>query len=617
MDESDRVLVEASRAGDVSAFAELVRRHQGAVAACAFAVTRRPDLSEDVTQEALLLAWQKLDELRAPGQFRSWVTGIARNVAKRALSKRAFEAELATEAVATDAAGPDGAALGAEQLAILSEALKQLSASDLEILASFYGEAGSIKAVAGELGLSPQAAQKRISRARQGLTSEVGNLLSGATRGRRSAAAVAAAVIASLSLSTAAQAGPDSSIAPASPTQGALSMTALKFILPTIVVSSAVVYAVAAREQTETMSAPSLEAASASPATVSSDSKSLATPPSLPKAKDPTHAKGRWTAPAAYQLTEIDETFVAINLRGGRSGLYRFEEPTEPPPPIVRTIRGYVRSASGMPLENAVLISDHSLRQFGDSMSGGAGATTDASGSFDLGLRHDEETQIIAFHPKGWSAPTRIAAGSDDLVVNFDVETPGRLRGRVQRAGEAVEATVRIARRGSKLRLSMTSTLDGTFDFAPLPPGDYEVTIGLAQDIAGGASRHEERVVTVESGKLFELNVELPVGTLVVAEPKARTTEDYAVSYTLIPGHHEPKAPKADSVFQLGKDYEGAKNTLYGGSDKANPMQFHDTAPGEYTLCAQVITIPPRRSHSFECRQLKVSTEPIVETFEF
>lgn len=76
---SDMSLVRRSRAGDPSAFAELVRRHAGSVVALIRFHVKDPYAAEDLFQEALLQAWKGLPLLRSPDRFRAWLLQVARN----------------------------------------------------------------------------------------------------------------------------------------------------------------------------------------------------------------------------------------------------------------------------------------------------------------------------------------------------------------------------------------------------------------------------------------------------------------------------------------------------------------------------------------------------------
>ena len=76
--------------GDVDAFAALVRRHQAAMVAVAFAITCDRDQALDLTQEAFVKAWQRIREVRDPARLGAWLCGVVRFLARdqRRLDRR-------------------------------------------------------------------------------------------------------------------------------------------------------------------------------------------------------------------------------------------------------------------------------------------------------------------------------------------------------------------------------------------------------------------------------------------------------------------------------------------------------------------------------------------------
>lgn len=79
LDEND--LVERSRNGDVPAFEQLVRTHQGMAIRVAYLVVRDHAEAEDVTQEAFVKAHGALGRFRSGSPFRPWLLRIVRNEA--------------------------------------------------------------------------------------------------------------------------------------------------------------------------------------------------------------------------------------------------------------------------------------------------------------------------------------------------------------------------------------------------------------------------------------------------------------------------------------------------------------------------------------------------------
>ena len=78
---SDAALWQLVCGDDRRAFAELVGRHQSAVAAVAYSACGDLTLSEDIAQEAFWAAWRERTALLDPTRLRAWLCGIARNLA--------------------------------------------------------------------------------------------------------------------------------------------------------------------------------------------------------------------------------------------------------------------------------------------------------------------------------------------------------------------------------------------------------------------------------------------------------------------------------------------------------------------------------------------------------
>ena len=70
-------LVEAAKAGDPRAFAELVRRYRPRIYALALHLTGRPSDADDITQDAFLKAYSRLHEFEGRSQFFTWLYRIA------------------------------------------------------------------------------------------------------------------------------------------------------------------------------------------------------------------------------------------------------------------------------------------------------------------------------------------------------------------------------------------------------------------------------------------------------------------------------------------------------------------------------------------------------------
>ncbi|HMA93763.1 MAG TPA: RNA polymerase sigma factor [Polyangiaceae bacterium] len=81
-------LVRRAQQGDASAFEQLAVTFLRPAYSVALAVVRRPSDAEDVAQDALLAAFERIDSCREPGRFVAWLMTIVRNQSKNWLARR-------------------------------------------------------------------------------------------------------------------------------------------------------------------------------------------------------------------------------------------------------------------------------------------------------------------------------------------------------------------------------------------------------------------------------------------------------------------------------------------------------------------------------------------------
>ena len=149
-----------------AAFAELVRRHVDLVYSAALRMVRDAHLAEDVTQSVFVALAQNAGQLTDRPVLSGWLHRTAQNLAANAVRsdvrRRAREQEAAAmnELLSTE---PDAAW---EHIAPhLDAALGELSEPDRDALLLRYFERKSAREMAQTLGISEEAAQKRVSRA--------------------------------------------------------------------------------------------------------------------------------------------------------------------------------------------------------------------------------------------------------------------------------------------------------------------------------------------------------------------------------------------------------------------------------------------------------------------
>jgi RNA polymerase sigma factor (sigma-70 family) len=194
---TDAQLVEASRRGEHEAFGDLVHRYQDIVCAISYSSTGNWALSEDVAQETFIVAWRQLGQLRETIRVRSWLCGIARNLARKA-RKRTDREQPVDDDVAVVDGNPFDRAAQAEVDRIVREALARIPETYRETLVLYYCENRSVAEVACALATSEAAVMQRLTRGRRYLAAGVTELVERSLRGSRPRRNLAPCVLAAL-----------------------------------------------------------------------------------------------------------------------------------------------------------------------------------------------------------------------------------------------------------------------------------------------------------------------------------------------------------------------------------------------------------------------------------
>lgn len=159
----------------VHTYAILAREHERMLYAYVLGLVRDPNLAQDITQEAFLRAFDKLDTLRESESFPAWIRTIARNVAYEHQAALAREIPTDPEIVqgmedvfsAFDA--PEGSELWAERLREVRECFSRLPEPLREICRLHYFEDQKAQRIAERFALNVATIWKRLERARDGL----------------------------------------------------------------------------------------------------------------------------------------------------------------------------------------------------------------------------------------------------------------------------------------------------------------------------------------------------------------------------------------------------------------------------------------------------------------
>jgi RNA polymerase sigma-70 factor (ECF subfamily) len=86
--EDEHLLVAAAKAGEASAFEELVNRYERKIFRLTMNITRNREDAEDAMQDAFMKAYSHLDRFQEDSRFYTWLVRIAANEALMRLRKR-------------------------------------------------------------------------------------------------------------------------------------------------------------------------------------------------------------------------------------------------------------------------------------------------------------------------------------------------------------------------------------------------------------------------------------------------------------------------------------------------------------------------------------------------
>lgn len=175
--EADSELVRRIAAGDRTALAHLVERHEGAVFQYARSLARDRPTAEDAMQQAFLDAMRGAHTWRGTGSVRGWLLTLTRHAVYRSARRRSGEpaayeplAELAVRAGWGD---PEATMDRQWSLERLRRALESLEPEQMEVIVLRDLQELTGPETADILGVSLSAMKSRLHRARLALTAAV------------------------------------------------------------------------------------------------------------------------------------------------------------------------------------------------------------------------------------------------------------------------------------------------------------------------------------------------------------------------------------------------------------------------------------------------------------
>lgn len=175
---SDEALVRLAQQGQMEAFEQLVGRHRDKIYARAFSMLRNEDEAVDLSQEAWVKAWQRLNQFQGDSSFVTWITRIVINLCLDQLRRQKRQRTESIERMDEDAGGverqmpvitpnPTEGLERAELRQRIDRGLAQLSNEHRTVLVLHEFEQMEYKEIAKTMGCSIGTVMSRLFYARR------------------------------------------------------------------------------------------------------------------------------------------------------------------------------------------------------------------------------------------------------------------------------------------------------------------------------------------------------------------------------------------------------------------------------------------------------------------
>lgn len=169
----EKEIIEQIRQGDTRLFASVVKSHSAEIFSKVLALVKREDLAQEITQQAFVRTYTRLDDWRGQS-LKTWITTIAMHLALNALDKerRHRKEEL-------DENAPRQAEEYSEErellLQRLEKAINELQPNDQAVIRLHYYEKRKTEEIASRLNMSKSNVLVRLHRIREQLKKKLNN----------------------------------------------------------------------------------------------------------------------------------------------------------------------------------------------------------------------------------------------------------------------------------------------------------------------------------------------------------------------------------------------------------------------------------------------------------
>ncbi len=172
---SDIELIEQTLAGNQSAYADLVKRHQRFVFTLAMRFAKGREDAEEIAQDCFIKAYRSLASFQGQSKFSTWLYSIVYTTAMTFLRKKrvatdSIDDENTFIQVESRESGYDPNNIDNKSRSFyLNQAIAQLLPDDATIITLFYKGEQSLEEIAQALGMETNTVKVKLFRARQRL----------------------------------------------------------------------------------------------------------------------------------------------------------------------------------------------------------------------------------------------------------------------------------------------------------------------------------------------------------------------------------------------------------------------------------------------------------------
>jgi len=171
---SDIELIEQTLAGDQSAYADLVKRHQRFVFTLAMRFAKSREDAEEIAQDCFIKAYKSLDSFQRQAKFSTWLYTIVYTTAMTTLRKKrvatdSIDDEDTFVQIENKPSGYEDNAENKSRTFYVDQAINQLLPDDATIITLFYKGEQSLEEIAQTMGIEANTVKVKLFRARQRL----------------------------------------------------------------------------------------------------------------------------------------------------------------------------------------------------------------------------------------------------------------------------------------------------------------------------------------------------------------------------------------------------------------------------------------------------------------